>query len=72
MGKQASDLSKIKGTAISFLYFDIEETEISPIVIQHPIFESAFRILTEDNTSSMVNILDDKEAYSKVCKQLKK
>lgn len=56
-----SDIKSIKSVAIAFLYQDIDDTEYSPIVVSHPVFESAFIGIQRDGQMQMVNILDDKK-----------
>lgn len=40
--RKETDLEAVKETLILFLNMPIEETKMSPIVVQHPIFESGF------------------------------
>lgn len=40
-----TDLNAVKGVARSFLYLPIKETEVSPIVVQHPFYENGFMLL---------------------------
>lgn len=40
-----TDLNAVKSVARSFLYLPIEETEVSPIVVQHPFYENGFIML---------------------------
>lgn len=54
-----SDLKQIKTIAISFLYQPIMETEYSPLIIIHPIFESAFITIKKNNSYQLVNLLED-------------
>ena len=49
-----------------FLYYDIAETEFSPMVIQHPIFESANFTTMENGEFKIVNILEDADALKKI------
>lgn len=35
-----TNLEAVRKTVLSFLYLDIEETELSPVFVNHPIFES--------------------------------
>ena len=50
---KTTDLNGVKDIAISFLNIDIKETPISPIVVDHPIFESGIIVLR----SEAINIL---------------
>ena len=54
-------LQRIKSFFKTLLYVDMQETELSPIVVSHPFFESAF--LCEPTTKKVFNALEDKEAY---------
>lgn len=54
--------------AICFLYMSMEETKFSPIVVMHPIFESAF-IFDKGET---FNALEDKERYQEYLKMFEK
>lgn len=40
--KKETDLTEIKNILKDFLHMPVEETELSPIVVQHPIFETGF------------------------------
>ena len=42
MMRKETDLDAVKEVLKAFLYMPVEETEYSPIVVQHPIFESGF------------------------------
>ena len=61
---KTTDLKSIKSIVLSFLYFDIEETEFSPIVVTHPIFESGIVMLP--NSNKPYNILEDEDAYNEI------
>lgn len=61
---KTTDLKSIKNTMLLFLYFDIQETEFSPVVVTHPIFESG--IVTLPNSNKISNILEDKDGYSEI------
>lgn len=50
---KTTDLNGVKETALSFLNIDIKETPISPIIVDHPIFESGIIALG----SEVINIL---------------
>lgn len=67
-----SDVESVKSMAISFLHLPIEETEFSPIVVQHPIFESAITSIKKDGKMKMVNLLENKEDYNCAIMQLEK
>lgn len=71
MNKKQTDLNAVKEMAISFLYLPIEETEYSPIVVQHPIFESAHNISQTDSGISVVNLLEDDKALSETRSRIK-
>ena len=61
---KTTDLKSIKSIVLSFLYFDIEETEFSPIIVTHPIFESGIVMLP--NSNKPYNILEDEDAYNEI------
>lgn len=42
MMRKETDLNAVKEVLKAFLYMPVEETKYSPIVVQHPIFESGF------------------------------
>ena len=55
-------LSHIKSVVLSFLYQDVKETEYSPVVVLHPIFESAIIMIKNKNgKNEMINVLESKE-----------
>lgn len=56
-----SNLELVKSVAISFLYMDIEETDYSPIVVMHPIFESGFIAIRKDGKPEFINIIESPE-----------
>ena len=61
--KKEEQLKQAKSLAVSFLYIPMTETIYSPIVVQHPFFESA--ILYDDNLNNkMFNALEDTEKYN--------
>ncbi len=59
--KKETNLESVKSIAISFLYQPVEETEYSPIVVSHPIFESGITGINKDGDMKMVNILESDE-----------
>lgn len=40
--RKKTDLEAVKETLKLFLYMPIEETDLSPIIIQHPIFDTGY------------------------------
>lgn len=56
-----SNLELVKSVAISFLYMDIEETDYSPIVVMHPIFESGFTAIRKNGKPEFINIMESHE-----------
>ena len=64
--QKQTDLTAVKEMAKLFLYYDIAETEFSPMVIQHPIFESANFTTMENGEFKIVNILEDADALKKI------
>ncbi len=59
--EKTTQLDKVKETAISFLHISVKETKFSPIVVQHPIFESALQLCKMYNGNETINILDCSE-----------
>lgn len=70
MTKQ-SDLKLVKSMAIAFLHLPVEETEFSPIVVMHPIFENGFVGIKENGKFKMVNIMESEAELEKARKQWK-
>lgn len=70
--EHASDkkLEQAKKLAILFLHMPITPTEFSPIVVAHPIFESAF--LPDMDSRGIFNALEDSEKLMQYEKQLEK
>lgn len=66
-----SNLDDIKSMAITFLYIDVTETEMSPIVVQHPIFENGIQALKVDEEMELVNILENNDNLELVRQQVK-
>ena len=72
MKAKETDMSMVKQTAILFLHLPIQETEYSPIVVQHPIFESAHHVVGTSSNPKFVNLLEDAEALDAVTKEYEK
>ena len=51
--KKETDLTAIKNILKNFLHMPVEETEYSPIVVQHPIFESGISYVNNRMTDIM-------------------
>jgi len=51
----------VKNTALSFLHLPIEETDFSPIVVMHPIFESGFVSAKVNGEFKIINILESED-----------
>lgn len=64
-----SDLSGVKQTALLFLHMPIEETPVSPIVVQHPIFETGIFNINKNGDFITVNLLEDTENTHELIKQ---
>ena len=58
--KGETNLDKVKEIALCFLYQDIVETELSPLAIIHPIFESAYQPVLTDHGTNIVDVMDSK------------
>ena len=65
--RKETDLAKVKNLLKDFLHMPVEETELSPIVVQHPIFETGFSYIND----KMTNILTP-EGFAAVAKQVEK
>lgn len=61
-----TDLKAVKTMAIAFLYMQIEKTDFSPMVVQHPVFETAFQVSNEENGLNVINLLEDAEQLETV------
>lgn len=66
--KKQTDLKSIKSIALAFLYLPVEETDFSPIVVMHPIFENGFVGIKINGEFIMVNILESEENLEKAIK----
>ena len=65
--RKDTDLTKVKNLLKDFLHMPVEETELSPIVVQHPIFETGFSYIND----KMTDILTP-EGFAAVAKQVEK
>lgn len=65
--RKETDLTAIKNILKDFLHMPVEETELSPIVVQHPIFESGFSYINDEMTNIMTP-----EGFAAVVKQVEK
>lgn len=65
--RKETDLVKVKNLLKDFLHMPVEETELSPIVVQHPIFETGFSYIND----KMTDILTP-EGFAAVAKQVEK
>ena len=63
--KKETDLTEIKNILKDFLHIPVEETEYSPIVVQHPIFESGISYVNNKMTDIMTP-----EGFAAVAKQV--
>lgn len=45
--RKETDLTAIKNILKDFLHMPVEETELSPIIVQHPIFETGISYVNE-------------------------
>lgn len=59
--ENTSNILAIKDTAKTFLYLDVEETPVSPIVVQHPIFETGITMIKHNGKNVMVNIMENEQ-----------
>lgn len=56
---EQTDLQKIREIAISLLYIEMCETELSPLIVSHPYFDSAY--LPQKN-GEVLNVLEEPSA----------
>ena len=57
-----TDLESIKTIVSAFLYIDVDKTPFSPMVVQHPIFESGIQcVKNDDGEMELINILESGE-----------
>lgn len=63
--KKETDLTEIKNILKDFLHMPVEKTEYSPIVVQHPIFESGISYVNNKMTDIMTP-----EGFAAVAKQV--
>lgn len=63
--KKETNLTEIKNILKDFLHMPVEETEYSPIVVQHPIFESGISYVNNKMTDIMTP-----EGFAAVAKQV--
>ena len=71
-----TDIERVKNIATMFLYMPIRETKFSPMIVDHPYFESAYNVDTvknEDKQSDtkIVNILEDMEALEHIRQRIR-
>lgn len=59
---KTTNLNKVREVAVLFLLLPISETELSPVVVQHPIFESGFYSTIVNGEFKVVNLLEDEES----------
>ena len=69
---KVSNLKAIKEVAILFLYQDVEETESSPIIVMHPIFEHGISAVERDGQLIPVNILENSDDLKAARKLIEK
>lgn len=65
--RKETDLAEVKNILKDFLHMPVEETEYSPIVVQHPIFESGFSYVNDAMTD-----ITTPEGFAAVAKQVEK
>ena len=65
--RKETDLTEVKNILKDFLHMPVEETEYSPIVVQHPIFESGFSYVNDAMTD-----ITTSEGFAAVAKQVEK
>lgn len=61
--RKNTDLKQVKALAQTFLMLDIEQTDMSPIVVHHPFADSGFTVSQDsDGRLTPVNLLEDETA----------
>ena len=65
MATKKTNYQKVKDTALAFLHIPVEETNFSPIVVMHPIFESGFISAKINGEFTILNILENEENLQK-------
>lgn len=65
--RKETDLAEVKNILKDFLHMPVEETELSPIVVQHPIFETGFSYVNNEMTDIMTP-----EGFAAAAKQVEK
>lgn len=60
------NLDKIKDMAITFLYFDLEESELGKLFLIHPVFDTCMQPYIVDGEMQFIDITEDEEGYNKV------
>lgn len=61
--RKNTDLKQVKALAQTFLMLDIEQTDMSPIVVHHPFADSGFTVSQDsDGRLTPVNLLEDEKA----------
>ena len=68
---KTSNLESVKSMAINFLYQDIEETDYSPMLIIHPIFENGITAIKDNEGLKLVNILESEDNLRIAQEQIK-
>lgn len=69
--KKETDMEKVRALARAFLYTDIRKTELSPVYVRHPFFESAIAVQKKGDELSTCNLLEDSTALSKEREKIK-
>lgn len=65
-----TNLDSVKDIALALLHTNIKETELAPMIISHPIFESGF--LFNQKTQQIINILEDQDGLNDIIHQYEK
>ena len=65
--RKMTDLEAVKETLKLFLYMPIEETDLSPIIIQHPIFDTGY-----SSVDGKIVDITKPEGFQKATKRWKK
>lgn len=59
--KAKTDLAGVKAMATKFLYLEIQQTRLSPMVVQHPFTNSGITAASKNGTMQMLDLLNKPE-----------
>ena len=66
-----TNLDEVKTIAKIFVFLDVKETEMSPMFVIHPVFESGYISIKNDNGEmEIVNVLESEDNLDRARKQI--